>query len=644
VSVTRGGDPASDATAETSAVPRSGVFAELEALTQRWWWPPTLLQWASAAVMGISVAIGILLTLTTVIGRITSISALNLQWSDEAGVVMLNILCFIGGAVGYRQRRFTSLDLLDRNISSKFVAIVGNARDAVTLAVCGDLAYIAWGFATNTHSEDQYLHVSEMWVYIPLPIGMGLLALFCLERIMLSPAGKLSGIALAVGLMAVLQVLHVTVWNSADATTCMVVALVVAAGLLFGGLGLPFAFGAGSLIFLYFQHLPFVVTASDLVDSNASFLLVSIPFFLLVGYLMSESNLSDKLADVLQIVLGRVPGGVLHAVLVSMLIFSGISGSKIGDMAAIGKSAVRMAKKEDYEVSEAVAALCAGGSMGDTVPPALTLIVLSSVSSISVGALFIGGIVPAFVCLAVMMAIIVYRFRKHPRQGTPMSWAARGKVILSAVPVMVIPVILVGGIVTGLATPTEISAVAVALTILLITVIYRSASWMGIVRATVNASVLAGVVLTIVAFATLFARVLTLAEVPQQIANLVADGDVGGHWGFMALTAVVMIIMGMIMEGLPSILVFAPILVPIALNLGINPVYYGIVMVMAVGIGTHSPPIGVALYVGAEIGDVPVKQVGRKMRSYLVALYVALIIVIAAPVLVTWLPTAFHVK
>ena len=258
------------------------------------------------------------------------------------------------------------------------------------------------------------------------------------------------------------------------------------------------------------------VVGSDLLDGMASFLLVAIPFFLFTGFLMSAAGLSDRLGNALRVVTSRIPGGVLHSIVLSMLVFSGVSGSKIGDMAAVGKTAVRMAEQEDYEVPEAIAALAAGSAMGDTVPPAVGLIVLSSVSALSVGALFLGGLLPAFVVLLALLVMIYVRFRRKAKVPIPGTRRDKVRMVLAAIPVLVIPVILVGGIVSGAATPTEISAISVFVTIIFASLLYRSLGWRRLFAVAVESAILSGAILFIVASATLFARILTLGGVPPR--------------------------------------------------------------------------------------------------------------------------------
>jgi tripartite ATP-independent transporter DctM subunit len=609
-----------------------------------WWWPATVLEHLASLIVVLCVFAGIGITLVGVIGRVTA--GLNLVWENEAGVVMLSVLAFVGASIGYRRRQFAVLNWLDRYLSVAGRRRLDNARDGVTFLLAVVLTPICWDFAHGQLDvANPYLGVSQFWVFLPVPVGTALIGLFALERMAVRRAWPVVEAAAVVVAAVIAVLLRYAVLPGAGVTAIAIAVTVLAVVMLAAGVPLPFAFAAAALAYSYLAHNPLLFAASALTDSTSNFVLVAIPFFLLVGFLMSEGRLSDRLGRAFSVLLSRVPGGLLHVIVISMFLFSGVSGSKIGDMAAVGKSARRMAEKEGYSVAEAMSVVCAGAAMGDTIPPSIGLIVLASVSTLSVSALFVGGILPAVVTALVLFAIIAVLNRKRRTSAeNRVTGRARLRIIGSALPFLVVPLIIVIGIGGGYATPSEASAIAVAVSVVLICGIYRSLSLRSFWHVSVDSSVIAGVVLFIVATASLFARSLTLAQVPQEIARFAGNGGFGGYWGFLIGSSVVLIIMGMVMEGLPAMLVFAPILIPVATELGINPLQYGIVILMAIGIGANSPPIGIGVFVVAQIGDVPISDVSRRMRPYVLTLYVGLLIVIAAPAVVSWLPTAFGVK
>lgn len=639
-----------DGDSSAMATGSSGRWArvqfQIRTSANAWWWPCTVLQAIVSVILAVVLCAGAVLILLEVLGRSANISSLRFPWFSEAGVLMLNIICFLGGAVGYRHNRFACLDVVTAHLSKRAQRNVDGGRDSYVLIFSILLTGVGWQFAAQSSDQlDQYLNISMFWMNVALPVGSALLALFALEKILLTSRRAYVGLAGGAAAFVLLYVVHLTIFiNGSYETANIVLVSVLTLALIIFGMPLPFSFGTSGIIYCYLGGLPFSTVPGDMLDGLSSFLLVAIPFFMLTGFLMSAAGLSERLGDTLRMLLNRVPGGVLHAIILSMLVFSGISGSKIGDMAALAKTSVRMAEQEDYEIPEAIAALSAGSAMGDTVPPAVGLIVLSSVSALSVGSLFMGGLLPAAATMLALLVIIYFRFRRKPRVPVAGTLGEKVRVLSSAVPLLAIPVILIGGIVTGIATPTEISAISVLVTLVFAMLLYRSLGWRRVFEVAVDTGILAGVILLIVATATLFARVLTLGDIPQELGNLVTSNDLGGRWGFLIISIAVLVVMGMLMEGLPSLLIFAPLLIPLATQVGINPLQYGIIVVMAIGIGTHTPPMGIALYVGAQLGDVPMRSVCRRIVPYMPALYAGIIAVALIPGLVTWIPDALHIS
>ncbi|MGX7680820.1 TRAP transporter large permease [Jatrophihabitans sp. DSM 45814] len=621
----------------------NGPRARLVRASTSRWWPGLLLEQAVTALMVLAICTGVVVTIVSLLRR-EEFGGRDLPWANQFGVLMLNVVAFLGAPVAFRRGEFIAINWIDRVAPSRYGPLLEGARDGVTLLFAIVLGHIGWQFAIGAYSQsDQYLHIPEFWLDLPLAAGAWLTVVFAVERLLLSARLRLLGVVPALVLGALVLLGQRTVFSGLTPTAAMWVMVVASILLLMLGLPLPFVFGVGAFIAMYYSGLPFTIAASDLLDGTSNFVLVAIPFFLVTGFVMSAGGLSERLARAIRVVLGRVPGGLLHVIVVSMFVFSGISGSKIGDMAAVGGSARNMAEEEGYPVPEAIATLVAGASMGDTVPPSIPLIVLSSVCSISVGQLFIGGILPAVVMGLVLVLLILWRARKWPygRSTERLSASQKVRVLALATPVLAIPVFLVAVIVTGTATPSEASAIAVIVA-LVIYFAFRG-SPRSLLRVASDSAVIAGVVLFITAAATLFARVLTLANVPQKLAQVVADDHLG-KWGFLALSTIVLIIMGMVMEGIPAVLIFGPILLPMATSLGISPVHYGIVLVSAIGLGANSPPIGIGVFVAAQMGRVQMRDVAVRLRPYLVALYIGLIAIVFIPQITTWLPDVLHIK
>jgi tripartite ATP-independent transporter DctM subunit len=578
-----------------------------------------------------------------VIGR--SFFSYSILWADDVGMIMLTLLAFIGSALSYDRAADVKLSLLHQRLGPSGQDALEGVKDAVTAVFGIVVADISWTYAQSARSStDPLLHLSEFWTALPLVIGMAMFALFGLRRLLAArPPSYRFGNILGLVIMAGIYVAQNAVGDEMSNGASVLVLAGTSAVALLCGFPLGIVFGLGSLAYLYLGGTPLSTLPLDMQDGVSSFVLVAIPFFLLVGFVMGYSMLSERLAGGVRALTGRLPGGMLQVIVLSMMVMSGISGSKIGDMAAVGEPAVRMARTEGYSGEEATSVLVAGAIMGDTVPPSIALLVLASISTLSVGSLFAAGLIPALVVGVALLGIIWYRHRgRRPVLVQQGPW--RRTALVKALPVATIPVILVGGIVTGIATPSEVGSVAVVYTVGLAMLVVPRLSLRRLYEAAVAAVVLSGSVLIIVATTTVFSRILTLANVPQDISNWLGSDNIGGRFGFLVISSVALIVLGTVMEGIPCIIVLAPLLIPTAEGLGINALQFGILIVMAVGIGANCPPLGIGALVGAQIGGVDVGKMGRQMLPYLVTAVVAYAVVAAVPSLVTYLPHVLGVS
>jgi tripartite ATP-independent transporter DctM subunit len=298
-------------------------------------------------------------------------------------------------------------------------------------------------------------------------------------------------------------------------------------------------------------------------------------------------------------------------------------------------------KKHRYDAGETAAVLASSAIMGETVPPSIAMLVLASVTSLSIGTLFVAGLLPAAVMAVCLMALIYARAGKHrdsPKRYTPREV---GRAAIDAVPALIAPVILVGGIVSGLATPTEVSSTAVIYAILVSVLFYKALSLKGFWSVMVDTSAKAGMVLFITSTASTFSWSLTLAKIPQQIAAMLSILQ-GSSWLFMLGTIVTLVLMGALLEGLPALLIFGPLLLPVAPSFGIDQLQYGIVMIIAMGVGAFSPPIGVGMYVTCSICETTMESATRHMLPYLAVLAIGLLLVAFVPWFTLIVPRLLH--
>ncbi|MBJ9816319.1 TRAP transporter large permease subunit [Citrobacter koseri] len=406
--------------------------------------------------------------------------------------------------------------------------------------------------------------------------------------------------------------------------------------------GVPIAFTLGMSAMVFFicdPSLPFVFFSQQVAAGVDHFVLLAIPFFLLAGAAMEINGMSTRLVELIVRGMGRFRGGLNMTTVLSMAFFSGISGSKLADVAAVGGVLMPAVRRAKQDSEEAAGVFAASAVMAETIPPCVNLIVMGFVANISIGALFIAGLVPA-VCLLILLMIAANRFggKINVSEAYPVL-RPRAQLYLGAAVGLVMIFMIGRGVMMGIATSTEISAFAVIYAIVVGRLAFRELTLKATVKMFIDIAAMSGVLLFIVACATSLSYALTIQMIPQQIAELlVGIGMEQGAWLFLLLTIVILIIFGAVLEGAPALIIFAPILVPIAIQLGFNPLHFGIVMILAMGFGLFSPPIGLGLYTTCAICGVEMKHVIRPMAKYLAVVFIGIIIVAMAPPLTTWLP------
>jgi tripartite ATP-independent transporter DctM subunit len=412
-------------------------------------------------------------------------------------------------------------------------------------------------------------------------------------------------------------------------------------GTLLGGLPVAFALLVASAAYLALTGIaPMVELPHNMVAGTSNFVLLALPFFIVAGLIMERGGISLRLVRFVHALVGHLRGGLLQVMVVSMYIVSGLSGSKSADVAAVGSVMRDMLVREGYTTGECAAALAASAAMGETVPPSISILILGSITSLSMAALFIGGVVPAAV-IAVCLMLLIYARAQYlgtpqaPRAGLKTLWRTGADAFLS----LLMPVILFGGILLGLATPTEVSAIAIVYGLLLAIVAYRALDARTLLSILNDAAILSGMVLFILAAAQCFSWVLTNAYVPQHLVEAL-HGLHDNRWLFLVASIVVLIVAGSLLEGLPALNVLAPLLIPIAGQIGISRLHYGIVLVIAMGIGAFLPPTGVGFYVCCAVSRATIEDGTRAMLPYLVVLLAGLLIVAFVPWFTLFLPAA----
>jgi len=405
-------------------------------------------------------------------------------------------------------------------------------------------------------------------------------------------------------------------------------------------IGVPIAFTFGIATFSYLAlttDLPLVIVVNRIDDGISNLLLLAVPMFVVLGLLMEMTGIARVMVNFLAALIGHVKGGLSYVLLGAMYLVSGISGSKAADMAAVAPILFPEMLRRGAHPGELGSLLATSSAMSETIPPSLVLITIGSVTSISIVALFTGGLLPAAVAALGLVAVAWWRSRGEDtegRQRAPVSQMARSFAI--AVPGLTLPFVIRAAVIQGVATATEVSTVGVVYTALLGLIVYRQFDWRRIYPMLVDTASLTGAVMLIIGTATAMAWALTQSGFSQWLVAVMA-GVPGGTVGFLAITIVAFIVLGSVLEGLPAIVLFGPLLFPVAKAMGVHEVHYAMIVILAMGIGLFAPPFGVGYYGACAIGRISSDDALWRIWPYIGALVVALAIVAAVP----WLSIGF---
>jgi len=343
------------------------------------------------------------------------------------------------------------------------------------------------------------------------------------------------------------------------------------------------------------------------------------------------------MVDFLAALIGHVRGGLQYVLLGAMYLVSGISGSKAADMAAVAPALFPEMTKRGAKGGDLVALLSASGAMSETIPPSLVLITIGAVTGVSIAALFTGGLLPAVVGMAALCVVVYFQTRHEDMRGVAKATRAQvGRAFAVALPALALPFVIRTVVVEGVATATEVSTVGIAYTVVAGLLIYRQFDWKRVLPILVDTASLSGAILLIIGCATAMAWALTQSGFSNSLVALMA-GVPGGKFGFLVVSLLAFVVLGSVLEGIPAIVLFGPLLFPVARALGVHEVHYAMVVVFAMGLGLFAPPFGVGFYAACAIGKVSPDDAMPRVWRYLAALFVALVIVAAIP----WLSIGF---
>jgi len=560
-----------------------------------------------------------------------------IEWSDDVARGLMVALSFFGAASALARNENIGVGFFVARLGPRARRRVDATAALVVAATAVSIAWYAIALGRFTTGQTTGSGLPLELTFYPMGAGAVCLSVFALAQFLLRRAEDIA-IALLIAALAAGAAYGWSVVGGWGSDLPMTVAFI---GCVAGGVPIGFALGFTSLVFIWVEGaLPGVIFAQQMARGIDNFVLLAIPFFILVGYLMEANGMSVRLIALLERLVGRVRGGLNVVMVLSMVIFSGISGSKMADVAAVGSVLIPAARRQRQNPGGAVALLAASAVMAETIPPCINLIILGFVANLSIGGLFMAGLLPAGL-MALALIVVAVVFGAEARLSTPDNAPKKPLAELwsGAAVTLGLLVVIFGGFRSGIATATEISAFAAFYALTIGGLAFRELGPRAITRAFVNSATRAGLVLFIVAAAQSLSFILTLQQIPQALAELmiaVTRGSAG--WLFLPLSILILIVMGSILEGAAALIIFAPLLLPVAADVGVNGLHFGVVLVIAMGIGLFAPPLGLGLYGACLIGEVPIEATVKPMLGYLGLLLACLLVIAFTPSLTLWLP------
>jgi tripartite ATP-independent transporter DctM subunit len=563
------------------------------------------------------------------------------EWADDVARGLMVGSSFFGAASAIARAENPGVSFFVDLLPAGARRVVDSMGALLVGVISGYVAFNALqlGFLTTGQTTGSGLPL-ELTFY---PMGAGALCMtvFAFDIFRRRPVAEIVSSLVATGVIAGLYIAwdYLSPDTVPSSMTLMLLGFFVS---LCGGLPIGFALALAALVFIWVEGtLPGVIFAQQMARGIDNFVLLAIPFFILVGYLMEANGMSVRLIALLQRLVGRMRGGLNVVMVTSMVLFSGISGSKMADVAAVGSVLIPAARRSGQKPGSAVALLAASAVMAETIPPCINLIILGFVANISIGGLFMAGLAPAGLMAVALIAVSIIFGKKPARAVDTAPQMSAGNLWGGGIVSLGLIVMIFGGFKSGFATATEISAFAVMYALIVGSLVFRELGLRAAVHGFVQAATRSGLVLFIVSAAQSLAFVLTLQQIPHAVAEaLISVSGPHGIWLFMLLSIAILIVMGSVLEGAAALIIFGPLLLPVATQLGIAPLHFGVVLVFSMGIGLFAPPLGLGLYGACLIGKVPIEETVKPIIGYLGLLFLCLLVIAFVPAISTALPHA----
>ena len=560
-----------------------------------------------------------------------------LVWSDELASLLF---LWLGAVVAFRRNEHMRMTALVGMTSSKTRAVLEAVSIAGVLAFLLLMLIPAYEFASEEIDvTTPALELSNAWRASALPVGLVLMAIVAIIQLFSMRSWALIGVGVGIVVLVAAALFALEPVLRGLGNLNLLLFFVGITGLLvFGGVPIAFCFGLATFGYLALTtRLPVVVLVGRMDEGMSHLILLAVPLFVFLGLLIEMTGMARAMVKFLSSLLGHVRGGLSYVLVGAMYLVSGISGSKAADMAAVAPVLFPEMKQRGAKPGDLVALMSATGAQTETIPPSIVLITVGSVTGVSISALFIGGLLPGIVLAIALCAVVWHRYRNedltHVRRATT---AEVARTFLVGIPALALPFVIRFAVIEGIATATEVSTLGIAYSLLVGLLIYRRFDWLRLVPMLVETAALSGAILLIIGTATGMAWALTQSGFSATLARAMGALP-GGGITFLFVSVLVFIILGSVLEGIPAIVLFGPLLFPIARQLGVHEVHYSMVVVLAMGVGLFAPPFGVGYYAACAIGRVSPDEGMRPIVGYILAMLVGLILVILVP----WISIGF---
>ncbi|MDA9406243.1 TRAP transporter large permease [Bradyrhizobium sp. CCBAU 45384] len=561
-------------------------------------------------------------------------------WSDELAGILFLWLAMFGSVIAFQRGEHMRMTAIVGVLSAEVRAFLDVVAAAASLAFLALVVWPAYEFAADeAFVTTPALEIVNTWRAAALPIGIGLMLIAAVLRLIriASLRSLLASLAIVAGIIGTF-VLLAPVLKPLGNLNVLIFFVFVVGAMVFAAVPIAFAFGLATVGYLALTtSTPDVVMIGRMDEGMSHLILLAVPLFVFLGLLIEMTGMARAMVSFLASLLGHVRGGLHYVLVGAMYLVSGISGSKAADMAAVAPVLFPEMRQRGAKPGDLVALLAATGAQTETIPPSLVLITIGSVTGVSISALFTGGLLPGVVLAVMLAAVVWWRYRRedlsHVRRATGREI---GRAFVIAIPAIALPFVIRTAVVEGVATATEVSTIGILYSACAGLFIYRQFDWRRIYPMLVETASLSGAILLIIGAATGMAWALTQSGFSASLAKFMTSLP-GGVPVFLAVTIATFVILGSVLEGIPAIVLFGPLLFPIARQVGVHDVHYAMVVVLAMGIGLFAPPFGVGYYAACAISRINPDEGMKPIVGYMIALLIGTLIVAAVP----WLSIGF---